>query len=495
MLGLTPDQNNATLNGQNFGGSNLPRDAGVQSSLVTAPYDVSRGGFSGAQFSMRTTGGSNFRSRTMSLNLDAPALQFTDAAARSLRQEFANASVGGFIAGPIVTDKAFYNLSYQAGRRSNDLRSVLTTDDGGLLTSGVSPDSAARLLGIMRQLGIPLTTAANPQARLSDQASLFTTINLSPPGSRTGQAFSITGNASWNRTSPVSGSVSELPAHSGQRVNWNGGLAGRHSAYFSNGILTETNVNVSASRSSGSPFYDLPSGNVRVNSTLDDGTEAVRRISFGGNRFLATSQDDVSAGVLNTLSWFTRDSRHRWKLTSELRRDSFSADQTINRLGGFTYNSLADLESGRAVSYTRQHAPRERTGSQLIGVLSLGDSWRRSADLQVQYGLRVDGNRFDRGPASNGDLQRSSWLADRSAHLASTPGDASCTAASRVPTFRRRRHPVPLTMRRGFPSRRIRRRSCASHSTRARSIRRPSSRSRRRVPRCRGTQTVACRSR
>ena len=29
VLGLTPDQNNSTLNGQNFGGANLPRDAGV----------------------------------------------------------------------------------------------------------------------------------------------------------------------------------------------------------------------------------------------------------------------------------------------------------------------------------------------------------------------------------------------------------------------------------------------------------------------------------
>src|SRR3954462_12483854 len=50
VLGLSPDQNNTTLNGMQFGGSNLPRDAAVSTSLVTTPYDVSRGGFSGAQF-------------------------------------------------------------------------------------------------------------------------------------------------------------------------------------------------------------------------------------------------------------------------------------------------------------------------------------------------------------------------------------------------------------------------------------------------------------
>jgi len=59
VLGLGADQNSTTLNGANFGSSTLPRDAQVATSLVTAPYDVSRGGFSGAQFSLRSTGGSN----------------------------------------------------------------------------------------------------------------------------------------------------------------------------------------------------------------------------------------------------------------------------------------------------------------------------------------------------------------------------------------------------------------------------------------------------
>lgn len=406
VLGLTPDQNNSTLNGQNFGGSSLPRDAGVQTSLVTAPYDVSRGGFSGAQFMLRTSGGSNFRSRTMSLNLDAPALQFTDAAARALGQEFSNTSLGGAIGGPIITDKAFYNLSYQLGRRSNDVRTLVNTNAAGLLTSGVAPDSAARMLGIMQRLGIPLTGGSNPQQRLSDQGTLFGTINLAPPGSRTGQAVTLTGNGSWNGTSPVSGSVSELPSHSGERTNWNGGLGARHSAYFNRGILTETNLNLSASRNSGSPFFELPGGNVRVNSVLPDGTEGVRVLSFGGNPFLATTQENYSAGALNTLSWFSRNSKHRIKFTSELRRDLFRVDQTVNRLGSYSFNSLADLEAGRAVSFTRQLAPRVRSGNQTIASISLGDAWRRSNDLQVQYGIRLDANRFDRGPAENPDIAR-----------------------------------------------------------------------------------------
>jgi Carboxypeptidase regulatory-like domain len=404
VLGLTPDQNNNTLNGQNFGGSNLPRDAGASSSLVTTPYDVSRGGFSGAQFQTRTPSGSNFKGRSTSLNLDTPGLQYTDHAARALGQEYTNISLGGAVSGPIVLDKAFYNVSYQLGRRSNDLRTLLNTDADGLLTSGIAPDSARRLLGILAAQGVPGTPASNPQNRLSDQGSVFGTINLAPPGSRTGQAFTFTGNGFWNRNSPVSGSISELPSHSGDRTSWNGNLGLRHSAYFNSGILTETNVSLSAARNYGTPFLDLPSGTVRVNSPLADGTNGLRNVSFGGNPFLSTSATNSSAGVLNTLSWFTRDNKHRLKFTSEVRRDAFSQDQTINRLGSYTFNSLADLEAGRAVTYTRQLAPRVRDGSQVIAAMSLGDSYRRSSDLQLQYGVRIDGNWFDRGPRANPEI-------------------------------------------------------------------------------------------
>src|SRR4030088_1634482 len=123
VLGLSPDQNNTTLNGLNFGGSNLPRDANVATSLVTNAYDVSRGGFSGAQFQIRGRPGSNFITRTMSLNVDAPQLQWTDPAARSLGQQYSNLSLGGLFVGPIKQDASFYNFAYQLGRRSNDLRS------------------------------------------------------------------------------------------------------------------------------------------------------------------------------------------------------------------------------------------------------------------------------------------------------------------------------------------------------------------------------------
>lgn len=394
VLGLTPDQNNTTLNGQNFGGSNLPRDAGISSSLNTTPYDVSRGGFSGGSFNIRTRPGTNFLSNGMSLNLDSPKLQWTDAAGRANGQQYSNASLGGQFSGPLKYDQAFYNISYQLGRRSNDLFSLLNTDPVGLQANGIASDSVKRLLNIMSGLRVPTVVGHLPNSRLSDQGSILAALDVAPPTSRTGQSYNVTMQGSWNKTSPVLAAASELPAHSGDRTNWSGGIQGRHNAYFGFGVLTETTVGFSDSRNYGTPYLALPSGNVRINSSFSDGTNGVKSVAFGGSSVLATSQATTSLNFTNQLSWFSENNKHRLKLTTELRRDGYSVDQSVNQLGSLTYNSLADVQANRPSFFSRVLSPRKRDGSQIVGGIALGDSYKRNNDLQLQYGVRLDGNYF-----------------------------------------------------------------------------------------------------
>lgn len=401
VLGLAADQNTTTLNGQNFGGSDLPRDAMVSASLNSSPYDVSRGGFSGGNLNLRTRSGTNFILRTNSLNLDSPALQWTDAAASALGQQYSNTSLGGLVSGPLRLNAAFYNLAYQLGRRSNDLQTLLNTDPVGLQASGLSADSVMRLRNILGQLSVPLTMGGIPSDRLSDQGSLFGGLDFSPPSSRAGSAYSIGGNASWSRFNPVGGQVTELPAHTGRRTNLNAGLQGRHSTYFGFGALSETAISANLNRSEGNPFLDLPSGSVRINSQLNDGTNGVRTVQFGGSANLDNSSTTTGLNFTNLLSWFSANNKHRIKLSTELRRDAFEVDQSNNLLGSFFFNSLGDLEAGRAGSYFRQLERRIRSGSQVTGALALGDSYRATQRFQLQYGVRVDGNVFGTSPQRN----------------------------------------------------------------------------------------------
>ncbi|MDB4879181.1 MAG: hypothetical protein JWL60_627 [Gemmatimonadetes bacterium] len=405
VLGLSADQNSTTLNGASFGSSSIPRDANVATSVSTSPYDVSRGGFSGGQQNLRTGPGSNFIRRTNSLNLDQPTMQWTDRAARALGSEYSNYSVGGLLSGPIETDRSFYNLSYQLGRRTNDLRSLLNTDRLGLQTAGLSADSVSRLLGVLAAAQVPAIARNLGNSRVGEQGSVFGTIDLAPPSSTTGQTFNLTGNASWNRTTPATQLTTELPAHSGDMTRWTGGLQARHSAYVRS-ILTETTAGVNRGRSYGTPYLSLPNATVIVNSLFDDGTSGVRSVGFGGNGVLGASSTTTSADLMNQLSWFSTNNRHRIKLTTELRRESYDQDQTTNVLGTFGFNSIADVQAGRPAYYSRQLGQRVQAGSAYVAGLSLGDAYRHSPDLQIQYGVRVDANRFATGPAYNPDVAR-----------------------------------------------------------------------------------------
>ena len=406
VLGLDPSQNSTTLNGQNFGGSDLPRDAAIGSSLTTSPYDVSRGGFSGANFNLRTQSGTNFIIRTNSLNVDSPSLQWTDEAARALGQQYSNRSLGGRLSGPIKYNQSFYNVSYQLGRRANDLQTLLNTSPLGLQTSGIAADSVTRLLTIVRQLYLPTSIGRPASERLSDQGSVLGSFDLAPPSSRAGSAYSLTMNGSWNRQSPVSNLTTELPAHSGDRTNWNAGTQLRHSSYFGIGILSETTVGLTGSDATSVPYLELPSGSVRINSTFADGTNGVKNISIGGNSSLNSSTSNASLAFTNLSSWFSVDNKHRIKLSTELRRDSYGIDQHFNQLGSFSFNSLADLEAGRPALFSRTLQPRTRNGSQVVGAISLGDSYRKSNMFQLQYGVRVDGNVFNTNPTANPQVQQ-----------------------------------------------------------------------------------------
>ena len=405
VLGLSADQNSTTLNGQNFGSSTLPRDANVSTSLITTPYDVSRGGFSGGQFNITPGSGSNFIRRSASLNLDSPHLQWTDQAARALGQQYSNMSLSGSVSGPIVMDKAYYNTSYQLGRRANDLQTLMNTDPVGLQASGVSADSVARLLTLAQQANIPLGIGGGtPNDKLSDQGVVFGSLNFTPPNSNSGQTFNTTFSGNWNKQTPVGQLTTELPSHSGDRTNYGGGVQGNHTMYIKNLFLSETSINFNGSRNYGTPYTLLPNGSVLVNSTFADGSSGVRTLGFGGSASLSTKSSNLSIGASNQLSWFSTDNKHRLKLATELRQDAYQQDQTTNALGTFFFNSLADLQANRPASYTRQLSPRTQSGGQTIGAISLGDSWKRDADTQFQYGLRIDANRFSATPTYNADV-------------------------------------------------------------------------------------------
>lgn len=401
VFGLGGDQNGASVNGLGFGGTDIPRDAATRSSLATTPWDVSRGGFSGGQLNLNTQSGSNFSARGLSSLLNAPMLQWTDRAGRALGAEYRSASLGGAVSGPLSLNKSFYNAGYQLDRRTSGVSNLEVANPFALALAGVSPDSVVRLRDILADAGVPVTISSLPRSRTSDRGLVMAAFDVSPPTSTTGQSLNVTMIGSFQRLNSPLAQVTALPTNDVRSTSWFAGLQARHTNYVGFGALSETSFGISRQYTATDPYLALPSGAVRVSSDLADGGTAVTGLTFGGSQAQNTTDKSWTVGGQNQLSWFTADNRHRIKLSSALRYERFDQDMSTDRLGRFLYNSLADLEANQPVAFSRLLSPRVRGGGQLVGSLALGDFFRPASDLQIQYGVRLDANRFLNGPAAN----------------------------------------------------------------------------------------------
>ena len=398
VLGLGVDQNNITLNGLNFDGTDLPRDATTQTRVTTSSFDPSRGGFSGAQIALRTNSGSNYVTRSLHQTVDAPSLQYTDAVGRSLGQQFTNLQLSGAASGPFVYDKAFYSFSWQLGRRTSTLQDLLNTDPLALERVGVSADSVQRLLQMLSALDIPVSTASIPSSKLNQNGSFLTSFNFAPSGTHN---YAVTMSGRWTGQDATNLGTTAVPVHGGETRSYGGTIQARHSSYFRDAFLDETSVSLQDNLTSGDPYLEGPSATIRVNSNFADGTAGVSSLQFGGNTALPRNSSTLTSQLQNTLSWISLDNRHRYKFGVDLVYHRYSQDNTTNRFGTFVYNSLADFENGVPASFTRRLQVNRRLGDDFDFSTWLGDSYRRTPRLQITYGARLDAAHFQGNPAFN----------------------------------------------------------------------------------------------
>lgn len=400
VLGLGADQNTTTLNGMQTGANGLPRDAQVNSSLSTSSFDPSRGGFSGSNFNITSQSGSNFVSRGLSLVMTTPQMQWTDRASLALGNDYTNVSLGGMASGPVKLNKSFYNVSFQLGRQARDNQTLLSTSNLGLQTAGVASDSVTRLVNILQGNGVPILGGPARKSKLSDNGSVFGAIDIAPPSSTSGQAVNVTFNGSWGRQTAIGASQLAIASSAGDRTNVNGGVQARHTGYFGL-ILSETTLGLNYSENHDDPYLTLPGGRVRVNSAFDDGASGVQSLAFGGNQGLGSSSNSLTQQLMNSLSWFDNANKHRIKFSTQLQHSGATTTQASNQLGTFTFNSLADLEAGTPASYSRTLTEQHRETGQVTGSFSLGDTYKRARDFQLQYGVGMDLLHFTTTPEHN----------------------------------------------------------------------------------------------
>jgi hypothetical protein len=409
VFGIDQTQNLTTINGLPTGADGIPRDAPVTSSVSTSRYDVASGGYSGGNINLRPRSGNNFIRRSMSLTGQMPQATWTDAAGRASGAAQTYGSVGGLLSGPIKFNKAYYSISGQFDNTTKDLLSLNTQDPTALFNAGVSYDTLQnsfynQFTGAGTLSALPQPGSRLPNDVLARAGRVFGALDFTPPSSTRGSAYNLSFNGSFNKNTPAFLNPLDVEARGAEQSNWSMGVQGRHNAYFGFGVLTETNVGISATASDMDPFLRMPAGSVRISSDFGGAAPVVRNIGFGGNQGRSSSSQ-VSPSFMNTLSWFSRNNKHRIKMTTELNYTHQSSESFSNEYGTFTYQTLADLADNTPSSYTRQLTPRTADVGNIIGGWSIGDSYRPNQDFQLQYGIRVDGNHFTTLPTRNAAVE------------------------------------------------------------------------------------------
>jgi hypothetical protein len=401
-LGLDPSQNSFTLNGMQTSNSSLPRDADVVSKVSTSTFDASVGKFSGAQVATYARSGGPIRKNSVRLTLDDPTLQVQDRATASLSRQSRNIQLSGNSSGEIIPDKLNYNTSWQLGRRTSPLSSLLDADSSGLSRLGLTTDSVARYESVLRALGIPVRVGGIPSERLNQSLSTQGQIEYTPSGGGTMSAsFNIgvrknEANGISTRSVPAFGNNSE-GMNSNVSLNWTHNLGSR--------FLHEMQFGAEIDRNQSSPYLTLPSASVLLTSRDATGGTSLTSLQFG-NSGQRTNNTEGQIELNNTLSLFSGNSKHRLKLTTNTGLEWYDDLQAGNAFGTLSYNSLADLEAGRPASFVRRVGEQRRQGHAINSSASLTDTWRATTKLQFQLGLRADAVAFGKRPTYNPEIEQ-----------------------------------------------------------------------------------------
>jgi hypothetical protein len=405
ILGSGPESNLNTLNGMGMSGTSIPRAAHTETRVTGATYDVTRGGFSGANVDVQLgEGDRRYQRRNGFLTLDPRLLQFTDATGRTIGAPSGGVR-GSFGAdGELIRRALTYNVALDLAKSVSDPATLLSADEQALVNAGIEPDSVARLISFSQPMGIPLAGSNVPSNRAHDA---ITWLSRFDDTRDTLQTRALTTYAGFTKDGAVGFAPLAAPSTGSEMRQRNLGAQLTLGTYFGPGrrALNETRVALSGVRTTVSPYQTLPAATVLVRSdNLGDGTD-VTGVSLGGGS-LPTTNSHWTLEAGNLTAWNAHGRTHRFRGLLWGRMDGLRETGFSNGLGTYTFNSIEDFTAGRASSFSRTLNEPAREGRVWNVATALAHTYGAGRYFNLQYGLRVEGDGFVGAPTRNPALEQ-----------------------------------------------------------------------------------------
>jgi len=382
IAGQPASQNRTTLDGAGYGASSIPREAVAAAGVITHPYDVSRGQFTGGEIAATTRSGTSLWGGALSLTLEDPRLQY-DAAPASPGRGHSLWQVSGGGGGPLVPGRLY---GYGAGQVStrHTATSPLSVTNPSLSQLGVVPDSIERFGEIVQRLGFGTPQEGDGGLRTTSGSALARFDYL--PGER--HSVMLRMDARGLRSSGIGTSPTAFTRGGELGSTEGGALLQLASAYGR--FHHELSAYGSRGRQYTDPGIDGPAGEVRIGSDAEEAQSASWTFRFGAAPLPASELDRSSFELTDRLTLAWGDGTHELRLGGTYAGQRIAMTGGSNRYGTFTFGSLADLEAGRPLSYTRSLADLQREIATGYAAVYAGDVWTAHNGVSLTYGLRAE---------------------------------------------------------------------------------------------------------
>lgn len=383
VLGSSPEQNSALLDGSSFDGGPLPPDAACGVTLATTTSDPSRGQFAGGQTSVSTCRGREYFAGALRASLADPHFGWADDASAISPSRLG--SLTGYLSGPLREGVAHYRLSVLGFEQRTETPTLLTPRGTLLSRLGLSVDTIAAATGALQSLGIPLTAAGGPATAQYRTGSALLNIDWNPGATST---LLLTASGAWFRRDAIGIDQQAFPSVGGRSRTATGRIAIRGSTLI-HGLIDEFSGVLSAAETRGSPYLAASAGTVLAGTELAGESRGLTALRFGGGRGESAS-NRRSFELKHQLSWPSPRGSHRLTFGQQLGVAQWSATDSGNVAGVFGYQTLADLEANRPSTFSRTLGATERTSRLTSVAFWLGDVWRVSNAISLEGGVRLD---------------------------------------------------------------------------------------------------------
>lgn len=400
VLGADAAQNRLLVDGVDFSGGNIPRDAIQEVKLTTSAYDPSKGRFAGGETSVTTRRGSSFFQGLLRAQLLPDFLAWPDGSGTGVRPT--TAGISGFITGPVRSPNVTAFAAVDGQRRSVSLLSLTALDAPSLASLGLSKDARSALLTAAIASGQPAQALEAESRSSAWQGSA--TARLDWRKSATSE-LSGTWLSTWSSASRGPVGRLSLPSTSIGAQAHTHRLLLSGSSYFGR-VLEELRVSVGATRLQSVPFVSLPGASVRQETMFDDERRGFTMLRFGGAGAGTSTLSSQQVNLVHESSLVIGDAgRHQLKLSQEVIWQERREERGTDRLGRYEFLSIADLSANRPASFQRVLSdPAVGVGSVSLNG-SLGDTWLAlPGRLQLQGGVRLDITHIPRTPERNAVL-------------------------------------------------------------------------------------------